>query len=211
MNPTPKKGALSVEEKRRLAREAAEAKKLKEKQEEEAYFTRISTGTQWTIFKIFSFYCLALALLITVETLVDGETRPIPTSQIEYQEALIRINGSYYTPLYTEITGFLDTSFKVVETPLLGADKYLVWTSGYQDTKTPLKYTQYDEWKLNSVYEYFVFVQIVLLIPVFFVWYKRPTPLFKFGRMVCLILIFPASVYLLFATIGIVNLLPIGS
>lgn len=201
---------LSIEEKMQRAREAAEAKKIKEKQAEEAYYTKISSGTQWTVFRALSFYCLALAVVISIETLVDGETRKIAPNEVMYQEALIKIDNGYYTPYYTEIAGFLDTSFRVVETPIFGADKYLVWTSKYEDTKTPLTYTDYDEWKLNSVYEYSVFVQLVLLIPIFFVWYKRPSPLFKFGRMLCLVLIFPISIYLLFVTFGIVNMLPIG-
>jgi len=50
--------------------------------------------------------------------------------------------------------------------------------------------------------------QIVLLIPLFFVWYKRPTPFFKYGRVLCISLIFPASIYLFFVTIGVFDLLP---
>ncbi|MBL7898121.1 MAG: hypothetical protein JNJ99_06275 [Crocinitomicaceae bacterium] len=206
---TPPKN-LSVEEKMQRARELAAAQKEKEQKKEEEYFLKISSGQNWKIFKIFSFYCVALAALITFETLVDGEIRKIPPSQVLYAEALIKIDNSYYTPLYTEITGFIDTSFRVVESPIFGADKYLIWTSAYQDSKTPLKYTDYEEWKFNSIYTYFIFIQITLLIPVFIVWYKRPTPLFKFGRMLCLILIFPASVFLLFVTFGIIELVPFG-
>lgn len=205
---TPNK-PLSTEEKMSRAREKALAQKEKDRLLDEAYFTKISTGTGWTIFKIFSFYCLALAVLITVETVIDGETKKIPLADVHNNSGLIEIDGGYYTPLYVELAGFVDTSFRVVQSPIFGAAKYMVWTQAYEDTKTPLKFTDFDEWKLNSVYSYFIFIQICLLIPVFLVWYKRPSGLFKFGRMTCLILIFPMSIYLFFVTIGVVELLPV--
>jgi len=203
------KQTLSVEEKMNLARQKASALKEKERLQDEAYYEKISSGNSWKIFKAFSFYCLFLAVLITVETAIDGEKEKIDRSSLLYDQAYIEVNGGSYTPLYVEIAGFLDTSFYVVHSPIFGADKYLQWTSEYEDTKTPLKYTVYNEWRLNSVYEYFIFIQIVLLIPIFLVLYKRPSGLFKFGRMMCLVLIFPASVYLLFVTIGICDLLPL--
>jgi len=204
--PKPK---LSIEEKMQMARDKAIALKEKERKADETYYLKISEGKQWTIFKLFSFYCLALALIISIETIVDGDVQKINRSELIYDQALIKVNDGYYTPLYVEIAGFIDTSFQVTHSPIFGADKYLKWTSAYEDTKTPLKYTDYTTWRVNSVYEYFIFIQIVLLIPLFLVWYKRPTGLFKFGRMMCLVLIFPASIYLLFVTIGLVDLLPL--
>jgi len=205
---TPKPN-LSVEEKMQQAREKAIALKEKERKQDEAYYLKISEGKQWKIFKVFSFYCLALALLITVETVIDGEKEKIDFSSIGYQETAMFIEGSLYTPYYEEFFGFQDTSFYVIHSPIFGAQKYLQWTSKYEDTKTPLKFTEYTTTRQNSVYDYFFFIQIVLLIPLFLVWYKRPSGLFKFGRMVCLVLIFPASVYLLFVAMGLVDLLAI--
>lgn len=199
---------LSIEEKMRFAREQAAAAKERERLEEEAYFLKISSGKSWRIFRIFSFYCLGLAVLISFETIFDGEEERIGPSQYQFYEAAITIGDDWYTPYYTEIAGFLDTSFVVVHSPLFGAAKFLRWTSAYQDSKTPLKYTEYTTWRLNSIYSYYVFIQLVLLIPLFVVWYKRPSPLFKFSRMLCLVLIFPAGIYLLFVTFGIVDLLP---
>lgn len=205
----PPKQILTTEEKMNLARQKAAAMKEKERLEDEAYYEKISSGKQWKIFRIFSIYCIALAALITVETLIDGETKKIEPANVHNTEGLVEINGGYYTPLYTQLFGFIDTSFRVVYSPVFGAAKYMVWTSKYQDTKTPLTFTDYTEWRYNSVYSYFIFIQLVLLIPIAVVLYKRPTGLFKFGRMLCLVLIFPASIYLLFVTIGVVELLPV--
>jgi hypothetical protein len=201
--------SLSVEEKMTLARQKAAEQNEKDRLKEEAYYLKISTGTQWTIFKVLSIYCVLLAGLITYETLVDGETKAIFPGAVHNQSGLIEIEGGFYTPVYTELAGFIDTSFRVVYSPLFGAAKYMVWTSKYQDTKTPLTLTDYDAWRRNSVYEYFIFIQVILLIPFCVMLYKRPSGLFKFGRMTSLILIFPASIYLLFVTIGLADLLPL--
>lgn len=201
------KSKLSVEEKMRLAREAAAAQKEKERLADEAYYTKISTGRSWKVFKIFSYYCLALALIITVETVIDGKEKHITPANYKFYEGAIVIDDDVYLPYYEELFGFLDTSFYVVNSPIFGTPKYLKWVSKYEDTKTPLKFTDYTVYKESSLFSYFIFIQIVLLIPIFFVFYKRPSPLFKFGRMLCLILVFPASIYLFFVTIGAFELL----
>lgn len=201
---------LPVEEKMRRAREAAFAAKEKERLEDEAYFIKISTGRSWKLFTVFSMYCALLALIITFETAVDGRSEPLDLKDAVFYQGAINVGDDWYTPYYMELTGYLDTSFKIIHSPIFNAPKYLQWTSAYEDSVTPLKHTDYTEWRYNSVYSYFGFIQIVLLIPIFLVWYKRATPLFKFGRMICLVLIFPMSIYLLFVTFGIVNLLPVN-
>lgn len=205
-----KSNPTSMEERMRVAREVAAVAKEKERLKDEAYFKKISTGPTWKLFQIFSFYCLALALLITVETVFDGDRVYLTQNERVFYEGAVNVQDDWYLPYYVELTGYLDTSMAVVHSPIFGAPKYLRWVSKYEDSKTPVKFTEYSEWRYNSVYSYFVFIQFVLLIPIFMVWYKRPSPLFKFGRMLCLVLIFPASIFLLFVTLGIVNLLPVN-
>jgi hypothetical protein len=199
---------LSSAEKLQIARERAEAAKEKVRLQEQAYFESISTGPKWKWFKIFSIYCIVLAAVITVETLVDGESYYLSTPEREFFEGSIRVEDEWYFPDYVDLAGFIDTTMHIVYSPIFGAPKSLNWTSAYQDSKTPLTHTYFYTWRYNSVYSFFPFIQIVLLIPVFIVWYRRPSPLFKFGRTLSIVLIFPASIYLLFVTFGIVNLLP---
>lgn len=205
-----KNNPTSLQEKMRLAAERTRQIKEKEQEEEAAYYQKISSGTNWKIFKIFTYYCLGLALLITIETIFDGNRTHLSSSEYVFHSGSVQQGDDWYFPKYTELTGFLDTSFYVVNSPIFGAPKYLVWTSGYKDTKTPLTYTEYDVWRFNSIYSYYVYIQITLLIPLLVLWYKRPTAMFKFGRMLCLFLIFPASIYLLFVTFGITDLLPLN-
>lgn len=198
----------SSEEKLRIARERAAAAKEKVKLQEQVYFESISSGPKWKLFKIFSIYCAILAAVITVETLIDGEVEYLDESERQFFEGAIHVDGDWYFPDYVDLTGYIDTTMCIVHSPIFGAPKSLRWTSAYQDTKTPLTLTNFYTWRYNSVYSSFPFIQLALLIPVFIVWYKRPSPLFKFGRTLSIVLIFPISIYLLFVTFGIVNMLP---
>ena len=200
----------TTEERMQKLREAAIEKKRLELEKEAAYFERISSGIQWKVFKILSIYCALLGVVMAIETVFDGKEKSVPLSNLSFYEGAINHGDDWYTPIYTELTGYLDTSFKVIYSPIFQAPKYLKWTSAYQDSKTPLTYTDYTEWRYNSVYGYYVYIQIVLLIPLGVFLYKRPTPLFKFARMLCLVLIFPAGIYLFFVTIGVADLLPFG-
>lgn len=199
---------LSSAEKLQIARERAEAAKEKVRLQEQAYFEAMSSGPKWKWFKIFSIYCIVLAAVITFETLVDGDSYYLTVPEREFFEGSIRIDDEWYFPDYVDLAGFIDSTMHTVSSPIFGAPKSLNWTSAYQDTKTPLKHTNFYTWRYNSVYSFFPFIQLLLLFPIFIVWYKRPAPLFKFGRGFCIGFIFPASIYLLFVTFGIVNLLP---
>lgn len=199
---------LSPEERLRAARIASETAKEKAREKDRLYFESITTGSKWTIFKIFTFYCAALALIITVETFYDGEKVFLTESQRTFYEGAINVDDDWYFPDYVDLTGYLDTTMHIAYSGIFGAPKYLGWTSKYQDSKTPLTYNRFYTWRYNSVYSFFGGIQLILLIPLFLFWFKRPHPVFVFGRMMSLVLIFPASIFLLFVTMGIIDLLP---
>lgn len=205
---TIRNNSENLQEKLQRSKEAAAKARLVQQEKEQAYFQSLISGPVWTWYKRGMYFCIGLALLITVETLVEGKAQHVDLNDTYWDEGRIYVEDEWFLPETTHLTGYLDSTFVMGYSPIFGAPKYLGWTTAYKDSKTPLTLTNYYVHKANSIYNYFIYIQIVLLLPVFFYWYKRPNPFFKFGRTLCLFLIFPASIYLLFVTFGIVNLLP---
>ena len=63
-----------------LKRAAEQIKKAKEFEaiKEKEYYEKITSGTRWKIFTFFTFFCVLLALLTTVDTFVDGKVEDLP-------------------------------------------------------------------------------------------------------------------------------------
>jgi hypothetical protein len=179
----------------------AEAAKEKVRLKEQAYFESISSGPKWKWFKIFSIYCIVLAAVITVETLVDGDSYYLSVPERQFFEGSIRIDDEWYFPDYVDLAGFIDSTMHTVSSPIFGAPKSLNWTSAYQDTKTPLTHTNFYTWRYNSVYSFFPFIQLLLLFPIFMVWYKRAHATLQVWQRIFVLVLFFLQVFIYFLSL----------
>ena len=61
----------------RIAAERMRLKKEKEAREEREFYERITSGTQWLLFKIVVTFCTLMLVVTTIETFVDGPTKKL--------------------------------------------------------------------------------------------------------------------------------------
>ncbi|MBK8925177.1 MAG: hypothetical protein IPM74_04545 [Crocinitomicaceae bacterium] len=57
-------------------------------------------------------------MLITVETVFEGGRTHLSSSDYVFHSSAMQQGDDWYFPKYTELTGFLDTSFYVVNSPV---------------------------------------------------------------------------------------------
>lgn len=193
---------MSQQERLKQIQERVKAQKEKEKQEEALYFTKITSGPLWKIFEVMAWFCVTAAIILGVETFIEGKVRKLSQNEYLYYQGAIVVDGdAIFTPYYEDLAGFDENSFEVIYSPIFGDAKFLSFESVYSDSKTPETRTKHVVARRISIYSYFPFLQLVLLIPIVVYLYKRPNPIFKFGRMLCFLLIFPASLYFVGARI----------
>lgn len=65
------------EESYRIAAEKMRLKKEKEEREDKEFYKRITSGTSWLFFKVVVVLCTLMALVTTIEEVVDGSTKKL--------------------------------------------------------------------------------------------------------------------------------------
>ncbi len=188
---------LSQKEKMELIKEKMRAKKEQEKIDDQAYYQKISTGLLWNIFTFFTFFCLLTSILLTIDQYSDGKTTNYPLGSYLYDQGGILIEDEYYAPYYVDLQGFDENSFRVTKSSIFGDPKYLSFDSVHGDTRNdPIRKT-FQTFRYNSVYEFFPFIHIFLLIPLIVFIFKKPWAGFNFARLFCFFAVFPLGIYLL--------------
>ncbi|NOQ71989.1 MAG: hypothetical protein GQ574_08305 [Crocinitomix sp.] len=194
-----------------LKRAAEQIKKAKEFEavKEQEYFKKITSGTRWKIFTFFTFFCVLLALLTTIDTFVDGKTVKLREGEfrfdrslgaMDYQSVWVNENDLFMVH-FQNLQGKLLNTFEVTESFIFRDYKYLSFIREYEDTVTPLERTRMYASKRISIYDWFPLTQVLLFIPLLVLLFKRQKPWFNFAQMACFILIFPGSLVLLYSLI----------
>lgn len=202
MTPEQRKAHLAKTAER--IKKAREAELIKEKE----FYTKITSGTSWLWFKIGTAFCILMVILTTYDTFFDGETKPISQNEYNFNRELYAIGyqsvwvdeNLFIVPIESMI-GMDMNSFQVTYSPIFGDPKFLSFASYYEDTKTPLEKRIQVAQKRISIYEWFPLAQIMLLLPLLVIIFKRQKAWFNFARVGCFILLFPGSILLLFTLI----------
>ena len=190
------------------------AEKLKQEKALEAqkdldYFKKMTSGPRWNLFVIGSLFCAIMAVLVSIDTFVDGKTERINQDQWvfdrslgakDYQSVWVNENDIFLIRM-DQMAGLDLTSFRLTRSYIFGDNKYLSYTRAYEDSVTPLTYYHHIAQKRVSIYEWFPLLEIMLLIPLILVIIKRPKPWYKFGQYASIFLIFPGCLILLLTLI----------
>lgn len=192
---------VNHQEAMRIAAEKMRRKKEREEQEEREFFERITSGWQWLIFKIVVVFCTLMAVLITIDTFVDGKTEPIGAEEIQLNRdwefrwhKVLDVQGYMFTPHFNDWSDRDENSFEMTYSPIFRTGKKLHYN--IQESERIVR--SHTEKRKRTVFNWFPMVQIMLLIPLFTFLFKRQKPWFNFSRVVSLALIFPGTLLLIF-------------
>ena len=192
MNSTPDKQELL---KKIAQRELANRER--EKQKNEAFFRKITTGIAWKVFIGGAALCLLLSILFTIDSLADGEVVSITENDFKFDRSKlvaygyqsVWVDNEIYTPSFEELYGFDEHSFKVHYSPIFHDPKYITFNSDLGDDIPVMRRL--------SLYEYFPFVELLLLIPLIVVLYKRQNGVFYFLWALSILFVDTCAIYML--------------
>lgn len=182
------------------AQEAMKEKKRLEEEKSRQYYEKITTGTSWMIFKIGTLFCILMVVLLTIDTLTVSKVVHLDPEDYEHrrntytkQDAVIWVGDEIFTAGYKSFISVDYNSFAVHKSGIFGQSKFLLFTAHTLDN--PKRFYSYQR---LSIYEWFPWLQLMLLIPLFVFLFKKPQPWFTYMRMMSMILIFPGALLILF-------------
>ncbi|MGB1104772.1 MAG: hypothetical protein ACPG21_14270 [Crocinitomicaceae bacterium] len=181
------------------AKAAMEEQKKIEAEKSAAYYKRMTTGTPWLIFGIGAIFCVIISVLTTYDTLATSEIVHLSPEDYDFDRdayskagTIIWVDDEIYTADYMSFISVDYESFRIAKSALFNHSKYLVFL-GHSESD-PKDFYCYQR---ISIYEWFPWLQIGLLIPLFVFLFKRQQPWFTFLRMTSLLVIIPAATVIL--------------
>lgn len=196
---------VNREESLRIAAEKMRQKREKEEREENEFYERITSGTPWLMFKAVVVFCSIIALITTIDQLFDGPTEKITEESWEVDKnweytghAVLNVKGYMFTPSYLNWWDHLDNSLEMTYSPILRTGKKLHFESTTDDTGEVKSFVVI---RSRSIFNWFPFFQLFLLIPLITFIFKRKSPLFNFARIASFVFVFPGTLIAMFFTI----------
>ncbi len=191
------------EESLRIAAEKVRQKKEKEQRENDEFYERITSGTPWFLFKAVVVFCTIMAIITTIEHLVDGPTKKLTESSWEVNRdwdytghVVLDVEGYMFTPTYLSWWDQLEKSLEITYSPIFRTGKRLNYDSIYDETEVK----SYEEIRKRSIFNWFPLFQLFLLIPLITFIFKRQTPMFNFARIASFVFVFPGTLLVIFFT-----------
>lgn len=191
------------EEIMRIAAERMRLKKEKEAREEKEFYERITSGPQWLFFKIVVVFCTLMFVVSTIEVMVDGPTKKLSEKawkidrNWEYTwHKVLDVKGYTFMPLLSDWNDRVENSLEMTYSPIFRTGKklhYDVNVDGFAVKKQ-------EEIRQFSIFNWFPFFQILLLIPLATYLFKRQSAWFNFARVASFVLVFPGTLLVIFLT-----------
>lgn len=188
------------EESYRIAAEKMRLKKEKEEREDKEFYKRITSGTSWLFFKVVVVLCTLMALVTTIEEVVDGSTKKLTENSWKINQdwrydghAVLDVEGYMFTPQYLDWGGHVENTIELIYSPIFRTGKKLTYNSivNYDEIVKHIEIRQ------RSIFTWFPVLQILLLIPLATFIFRRQSPLFNFARIASFAFIFPGTLLIL--------------
>lgn len=214
----PKLHGKSTEQARQEKMSKAKARYRKmhdsEKEKDAKYYTKITTGWRWKLFKGLAIYSLFFSIILTVDYFATGQQKAISEFEsysflpktIAFEDELFQIlETRYWESDFPPVRMNYGFFFKDLKSVSVIDEEINVnqntWPSDHKiRSKLFENYASKEFYAYGSVYYIFPFFQISLLLPIILFRYKRPTINFVIGRLVTLWIIFPSVIYLSFSS-----------
>ncbi|MDX1446599.1 hypothetical protein, partial [Lishizhenia sp.] len=169
----------------------------KEQQESEAFYQRITSGKQWLLFKVVVVFCTAMAIVFTIETFFDGPTKSLTENDWEINREwewtwhqILDVEDYIFAPLLSDWFDHEENSLQLTYTPIFKTGKKLSYKLKIDENTS----RYHEEWRHRSIFSWFPWLQIFLLIPLATFIFKRKSPWFIFARIISLVFVLPGTV-----------------
>lgn len=192
------------EEIMRIAAERMRLKKEKEAREEKEFYERITSGPQWLFFKIVVVFCTLMLVVSTIEVFVDGPTKKLTEKSWKIDRnweytwhKVLDVEGYMFTPLLSDWNDHVENSLVMTYSPIFRTPKKLSYNVQINDFTVKKQ----EEIRQNSIFNWFPFFQILLLIPLATYFFRRQSAWFNFARIASFVLVFPGTLLVIFLTL----------
>lgn len=194
---------MNREEYLKAAAERMRLAKEKEEKEEKEYYERVTSGNLWIFFKV-AVVCSTLVLLISlIDTLFDGPEKSLTEKSWEIDRnwrydghSVLDVEGYLFTPKYLDWATHKEETLTLVYSPILRTGKKLNFDSVVNGEEI----ISYSTIRFRSLFNWFPYLQIFLLIPIVTYLFKRQSPWFNFARVFSLVFVLPGSLIIIFFT-----------
>lgn len=199
-------------EKLKKARQQYQKIRAAEKDKDERYFISITTGKAWKIFKAMAIYSAVFSTILSFDYFLTRdygaieEVHPYPhlPNMVEYKGELFEIDDLTYwlsdwKPTRANYSFFFHDlkSVSILKNGMFfESDVPQDRTEKFQLFKN---FPTEEIYSYSSIYFVFPYVHILLFLPLFLVYYKRPTFNFVIARILTLWVIFPIVLILTFS------------
>lgn len=195
----------SREEALKIAAERRRKQLEEEKQKEDAYFKKITSGTPWLLFKVVVAFSTLTFLITTIDIVVDGPTKKISETEWRIDRQLymtghqsVTVQGALFVPAFRDWIGHVDDSFKITYSPILGTPKRMSYEQELSEGGTRVRR---EELRRRSIFNWFPFLQLLMLVPLLTLIFKRQQVWFTFARGTSFFLVAPASLLIIIYTV----------
>lgn len=193
----------SREEAMRIAAEKVKRKKEQEKREEQEFYERVTSGTPWILFITIVGFCTLMMILTTIEIFVDGETKKIDDSEWKVDRSLyvfghqsIVSGNGLFVVHFDDWFDYVDGSFEVTYSPIFHTEKWLSYDQEVGNTVVRRQVI-----RQRTIFTWFPYLQIAMLIPLLTLIFKRQKPWFNFARVGSMVIIFPGILLIMILTL----------
>lgn len=183
------------------AAEKMKQKKEQEEREENEFYQRITSGTPWLIFKVLVVFCSLMALLTTIDLVVDGPSKKLTEDDWKIDREwewtwhkIIDVEGYLFAPTLKDWGNRVDGSLEITYSSVFRSGKKL----GYEKQITEDRTRWHQEMRMHSLFTWFPAFQIFALIPLFTFIFKRQKPWFSFARIISLYVVFPGTLMVIY-------------
>jgi len=195
---------LSREEKLQRLKEKVRKQKEEEARKEREYYKKVTSGAPWLLFTIVTGYCALLFVLTTIDIFVDGSSEKLTENEWRIDRQLyapghqsIKVEDALFIAYFPEWNGHKDDSFEIIYSPIFNTGKKL---SYIQEIEEGVEIER-QVIRRRSIFTWFPYLQIMLLIPILTFFLKAQKPWFTFARYASLFLIAPGSLLVVLFTL----------
>ncbi|MFT6502228.1 MAG: hypothetical protein ACJASQ_002354 [Crocinitomicaceae bacterium] len=188
----------------RIAAEKVRRKEEEEKRANDEYYLKITTGKHWNFFKVVVAFCTLMMVLTTIEIFVDGETKKLDKSEWKIDREMyilfhqsIKVGDYLFVPHLRDWSNYVEGSYEITYSPIFRTGKKLSYDLQVNETTV----RRHETIRRRSIFTWFPFLQILMLIPLATFIFKRQKPWFTFTRIASLIIVLPGIILVTILTL----------
>lgn len=191
-------------QKERLARlkEQLIQKEIENRKKEQQYYEKITSGFWWNIYKAGMIFCIIFMVITTVDTFVSRERTQLTQDDWKFDREYyiigfqsIWVDGSIFFPPFEHLTGFDENSFEVENSLILNKPKVLYFDQVPYGETNSVERKEIVHYK--TIFTWFPYLQLVMLIPLGVLKFRKPKSWFIFARGAIMGIIYPLLLLLL--------------